>query len=1115
MRLNHWLAILFLLSPLWVIGQVSNGQTNGRHTGPGVGSVASVGGPAGKDTLVCSGLPTAQAIGAPGVPGLLYHWTTNHTNQTNGLSNPNDPNPTVTLFNTQTLGYTEFYLLQIINPAIPDTTYDSVGVSVLPNTNVNVISNPRLDTIQLCVSGPNSNPITLPHPNPIAGLWYGFGVTDHDPGTFDPTLTGGGTFQLTYYAPCNNQEKQHNFLITVHQPQSNAGPPQQTCANIPIRLTGFPAGGRWAGPGIDSISGVITPANNPVGAWGDSTFTYIYTVFEGDRKCFAISQTTVSFIKVPVVTAPTIGLTLCSNDKPTQLRGQTPAGGTFTLQSPASNNGLINSGGIVSPAQRFCGTASVVRYTYVDPGTTCTAFKEAILTINCIDTAKVGSDLTVCSNAQPFILTGYSPPNGTWGPASPAIVSPTGLVTPTVALGGSTHKLFYTITNGACTSKDSLNITFLTSPGIARAAGLAKIVCANTPEFSLTGATPAGGHFRSSRDTARIYGINPVRGTFTPSRFLIGINKIYYELSSPNGCTSRDSFNLDVRDIPIVNAGSDFNVCAGNTVRIGSDTTRVIAPTKQFNYLWSGSQGTAGFSTTTRPNPFVTFSNGDVVPITLTYILRVTRIDTGRNPAPPFLPCANNDTLKVVVYPKPHALIRGHLDTKACEGDTIRLHATTNPRWKYQWITKTSTLTPRPTVRDSVYPVTLTGRYFLRVQDTIVLTGGVCADTSDGDSIYIKKRNHPFINGIINFCAGGGGPAGFDSLHVAFNPARVDTTVLAYQWVRNNQTILGAVDSVYHANIVANYRVVVADAQNGVVCYDSSRALFVDSIPKPYNNLVFNGTDTSFTVCSTQVPFTLVGPQDTAAKFKNAYQYRWQDGSPNRAFTIDSAGIYILTVYNQCGSASDTLHLTEVIASPNFTILNSGFRDTTVCKDIPFTLTGPDGNFYRWNIDASQVSGVYDSTSQSITINTGTPTGISIDPLTGDTTNQTIFVQLTVLSPNGCKYTDTLNYRIRLCEPVIYIPTAFTPQGDNVNDKWTLRSYSVLAARVFIYNRWGEQVYYAGTIEEVDARPWDGTFSGEKCVGGAYQYIVEYEGLVPGTDQTLTQRKTGTVTLIR
>jgi gliding motility-associated-like protein len=72
--------------------------------------------------------------------------------------------------------------------------------------------------------------------------------------------------------------------------------------------------------------------------------------------------------------------------------------------------------------------------------------------------------------------------------------------------------------------------------------------------------------------------------------------------------------------------------------------------------------------------------------------------------------------------------------------------------------------------------------------------------------------------------------------------------------------------------------------------------------------------------------------------------------------------------------------------------------------------------------------------------------------------------------------------------PCLKIPNAFTPNGDGINETWIIENIDLYPdAQIFVYTRWGEQIYY-GTPK---SDPWNGTYNGKKMPTGAYLYIVE------------------------
>ena len=83
---------------------------------------------------------------------------------------------------------------------------------------------------------------------------------------------------------------------------------------------------------------------------------------------------------------------------------------------------------------------------------------------------------------------------------------------------------------------------------------------------------------------------------------------------------------------------------------------------------------------------------------------------------------------------------------------------------------------------------------------------------------------------------------------------------------------------------------------------------------------------------------------------------------------------------------------------------------------------------------------------------------------------------------------DTATAQI-IIDPVFtfYIPDVFTPNGDRLNDTFSPFGEGIMEYEIFIFNRWGEQVF---TSDNMDER-WDGTVEGSKISpAGQYSYVI-------------------------
>lgn len=87
----------------------------------------------------------------------------------------------------------------------------------------------------------------------------------------------------------------------------------------------------------------------------------------------------------------------------------------------------------------------------------------------------------------------------------------------------------------------------------------------------------------------------------------------------------------------------------------------------------------------------------------------------------------------------------------------------------------------------------------------------------------------------------------------------------------------------------------------------------------------------------------------------------------------------------------------------------------------------------------------------------------------------------------------------------VYVPNAFTPEKDGVNEDFKAYSSCLKEFEMWIYSRWGELVFYTNSLED----GWDGTFMNKECQTGVYTWKIKYHG------GKANQVQTGSVTLLR
>ncbi len=129
------------------------------------------------------------------------------------------------------------------------------------------------------------------------------------------------------------------------------------------------------------------------------------------------------------------------------------------------------------------------------------------------------------------------------------------------------------------------------------------------------------------------------------------------------------------------------------------------------------------------------------------------------------------------------------------------------------------------------------------------------------------------------------------------------------------------------------------------------------------------------------------------------------------------------------------------------------------------------------------------------------------NPLASPTETTTYTVG--VLLSSGCFSTDTVTVRVispECIEPYVFFPTGFSPNGDGENDVLKMESKIVDEVYWVIFNRWGEKIFEADSIDD----SWDGTYLGEKQPVETYGYYFRVR-----CRNGLESEKKGNVSLLR
>ena len=297
---------------------------------------------------------------------------------------------------------------------------------------------------------------------------------------------------------------------------------------------------------------------------------------------------------------------------------------------------------------------------------------------------------------------------------------------------------------------------------------------------------------------------------------------------------------------------------------------------------------------------------------------------------------------------------------------------------------------------------------------------------------------------------------------------------------------------------------------------------------------------------------TLLDPLITGGLGSLFYQYSWSNGSDSSSVMV-SEGTYILDVDDGSGcNFKDTIIITED-AIPKATISGGGsICDDGTTTSITFTFNGllpwdliyTDGtdSIYKDNISTSIYTistfraGLYDiiladDVNDCIADTSGGKVEVIVNelPIAVITPSEITIYEGEVITLTVGEYqlyewynsednllsvhsdlsvTDSDSYYVLVTDEnnckdysenaivhtlgrtELFIPTAFTPNGDDHNELFVIHANNIYSYNIKIYNKWGDKLFVSDTIY----KSWDGTFDSNKVQQGAYYYNIEVIG---------------------
>jgi len=220
------------------------------------------------------------------------------------------------------------------------------------------------------------------------------------------------------------------------------------------------------------------------------------------------------------------------------------------------------------------------------------------------------------------------------------------------------------------------------------------------------------------------------------------------------------------------------------------------------------------------------------------------------------------------------------------------------------------------------------------------------------------------------------------------------------------------------------------------------------------------------------------------------YTYSWNNGQISNPAVNLCEGSYIVTVTDN--------HNCQANQSASVSI-DYIYQNVNVWADDDTLWEGQSTLLHATNIPGVNYS--WTPTDWLNDLNLSSP---SVSPPPG-----TYWYYVVLDDGNGCIYTDSVRIVVLdvFCyDPYLFMPNAFTPDGDGQNDVLFVRGIFIEELELLIFDRWGNLIFETKN-QNIG---WDGTYKGEKLQPGVYAYYLKILCF-----NKLEYIKKGNITLIR
>jgi gliding motility-associated-like protein len=964
------------------------------------------------------------------------------------LNNPSywgGPNGTGTqYFAGNVISTTMLMYIYDANGACTDQENFQITINTSPTATISYTTSPW------CVDNSSAQVVSLSGTNAFSGGTYsgpaGLLINTFN-GSITPSLSTPGTYTVTYSTVaaggCPSVDATTSVTITP-LPTASIDYADPFCVSetllqaVVLNGTNNYLGGTFsagAGLAIDPTTGEINPNGSTPNTY---TVTYSTPAFGG---CSSVDATTSVVINAGPTSTIDYSDPFCSNFAGTAAVSQSGTGAYLGGDFSSTAGLTINTvSGAITPSSSTPGSYTVT-YTIPASGGCPETDVTTSVVVTQLPTASIDyADPFCTSDASLQAVSASGTGNWTTGSySSSAGVSldpTTGDIDASASTGG-TYTITYTIPLAdGCPSVDATTSVTITNAPTA-------LISYNGPycesdlgieAVSLTGTDAyLGGNFSS---TPGGLALNVLSGDIEPSSSLPNVYTVTYTIPLSSGCPAIDvTTSVTIFEVPVFTLnGTSPSVCNGSD---GFIVISGLNPNTTYDLTYTDdlvASGTISITADGSGNFTVTgLDAGDYASFVVT-----GNGCSGSNP----------DVIELLNPGAPN--IAPLAPAVACDQYTLPTITGTNLTGNEAYYTGTNGTGTSYNAGDVITASTTIYLYDI---------DGTCFDE---ETFQITINNTPLMDNP-------GPQVACDS----YTLPTITGTFLTGNEAYYSQTAGGGTTWDAGDELTSNQTVYIYDYIGNC---DNQVSFTVTITPLPTVTGVTGGATYCAGETVTPIEVAVTGTADWTIEYTFNGVAQTATGSASPINLGNAAGAYTVTGVTDAG-CSNTASGTQTIVVNAIPDAPMAGNDSTYCSAwtlAPMTATGTGGTM-TWYSSTGSVLG----------------TGSSFTPTSTEGTTL-YYVTETLLGCEGAS--SEVMITINVCD--ITTPTAFTPDGDGVNETWQIVDLDIVYPDnvVRVYNRWGNLIYEHDSSVDgpYSSNEWDGTYKGEALPVGSYYFAIEF-----------------------